>query len=221
MNNVNKVLIDTNNITQRHICFALTNPSVINFFEHTRTSFLMNTSCFFVRSIDEFVNHLSHHTPDCLVIEQLFDGIDPFAILLGYAHLVPSQVVIYASCPKLSYDERLFQLPVTAVIDYSSTLTHIVSILLASNHAFHQYPLHLQKAHLQAKRRINAIPAFSEKELQLIQLICEEKAIHEISLALQTSIPIIKKSRSILYKKIGVQSAVGLAMFAVRHSLVK
>lgn len=221
MNKVNKVLLDTKKNNQRHICFALTNPSVINFFEHTGDSFLMNTSCFFVKSIDEFVNHLTHQTPDCLVIEHLFDGIDSFTILYEYAHLIPSQVVMYASFPKLSYDKRLFHLPVTAVIDYSSTLTHIVSIISASNHAFHQYPIHLQKAHLQATRRIKAIPAFSEKELQLIQLICEEKAIHEISVALQTSIPIIKKSRSILYKKIGVHSAVGLAMFAVRHALVK
>ncbi len=60
---------------------------------------------------------------------------------------------------------------------------------------------------------------FTERELEIIKLICKEKSTKQIADILNTSIKSIEYNRACLLKKIKVDSMVGLVYFAIKNNL--
>jgi DNA-binding NarL/FixJ family response regulator len=70
------------------------------------------------------------------------------------------------------------------------------------------------------QNRIEHIRLFTEMELQIVKLICEEKTVKEIAATLFKSERTIENHRARLFEKMGVKTTTGIAMYAVKNGLV-
>jgi DNA-binding NarL/FixJ family response regulator len=61
----------------------------------------------------------------------------------------------------------------------------------------------------------------SDQEVRVVQLICQEKTSQEIADALFISRKTVESHRERIKAKIGAKNMVGIAMYAVKHQLVK
>jgi DNA-binding NarL/FixJ family response regulator len=62
---------------------------------------------------------------------------------------------------------------------------------------------------------------FSERELEVLKLICEEKTAVEIGKELFISARTVEGHRTKLIEKVGVRNTAGLVMFAIKNDIVK
>jgi DNA-binding NarL/FixJ family response regulator len=62
---------------------------------------------------------------------------------------------------------------------------------------------------------------FSERELEVLKLICEEKTAAEIGKELFISSRTVEGHRTKLIEKVGVRNTAGLVMFAIKNEIVK
>jgi DNA-binding NarL/FixJ family response regulator len=82
----------------------------------------------------------------------------------------------------------------------------------------------LQMAHTVAmatKENSGGRIAFNEKELQIIQLICEEYASKEIADKIALEPASVEKYRQRIMQKIGARNMVGIVIYAIRNGLFK
>lgn len=68
-------------------------------------------------------------------------------------------------------------------------------------------------------REQRPIPAFSEKEREIITHICEEKANKEIAQVMNLNQRTLESARERIFKKMGVRSTAGMIIYAIRHGL--
>jgi DNA-binding NarL/FixJ family response regulator len=62
---------------------------------------------------------------------------------------------------------------------------------------------------------------FSERELEVLKLICEEKTAAEIGKELFISARTVEGHRTKLIEKVGVKNTAGLVMFAIKNGIVE
>ncbi|HAX95313.1 MAG TPA: DNA-binding response regulator [Prolixibacteraceae bacterium] len=62
---------------------------------------------------------------------------------------------------------------------------------------------------------------FTERELEVIRLICEENTNAEIADILNVSKRTVEGHRNIIFEKAGVKNTAGLVLYAVRNGIVK
>lgn len=89
---------------------------------------------------------------------------------------------------------------------YCSTTTGKLTKLLAQKKAA---PVPLQKA------------LFSQKEMTIIKLICEEYSNKEIASRLNLSCRSVESTRERIQEKIGAKNMAGIIMYAIKHGIVK
>jgi DNA-binding NarL/FixJ family response regulator len=73
-------------------------------------------------------------------------------------------------------------------------------------------------------RRIKPLyshPRLTEREVNVLLLICQEKTTQQISQILFISIKTVETHRVNIMGKIGAKNMVGLAMFAIKHKLIE
>ena len=66
-----------------------------------------------------------------------------------------------------------------------------------------------------------AKPEFSEKELEVIRLICEEDSTKEIASKLHLSYRTIEGYREKILEKMNVKNTAGIVVFAIKHGIYK
>jgi DNA-binding NarL/FixJ family response regulator len=62
--------------------------------------------------------------------------------------------------------------------------------------------------------------SFSEKELQIITMICNEVPIKAIASDMQITKRTVEKRLQLIREKIGCQTSVGMAVYVQKHKLV-
>jgi len=69
--------------------------------------------------------------------------------------------------------------------------------------------------------RKEKMPEFSERELEIIRLVCQEKTNKEIAEALFLSVRTIEGYRDKIQEKIQAKNAAGVVVFAIRNNIYK
>jgi len=64
-------------------------------------------------------------------------------------------------------------------------------------------------------------PEFSEKELMVMKLICQEKSNKEIASELNLSIRTIEGYRDRIQEKIGARNSAGIVVYAIKNNIYK
>lgn len=82
------------------------------------------------------------------------------------------------------------------------------------------YHSDLQKKTLQNETEGN-LNVLSNKEMEFLQLTCSDLTYREIASNMGRSFKTIDGYREILFQKLKVRSRTGLAMYAIKHNLVK
>lgn len=67
---------------------------------------------------------------------------------------------------------------------------------------------------------VNPITALTNREIDVLRLIAEEKQTGQIAETLFISVPTVETHRRHLMQKLGVKSVVGMVKFAMKHGLV-
>ena len=67
--------------------------------------------------------------------------------------------------------------------------------------------------------RKEKVPEFTERELQIIRLVCQEKTNKEIAEELFLSVRTIEGYRDKIQEKIQAKNAAGVVIFAIRHKI--
>lgn len=88
--------------------------------------------------------------------------------------------------------------------------------ILINKLAKNLYPLGIS---FETVKPVNKI--FTERELEILQLICEEQTTQEIADKLLISKRTIEVHRNNMMNKVGVKNLVGLIMFAINNGLIK
>ena len=70
------------------------------------------------------------------------------------------------------------------------------------------------------RRNFRKFRQLSDRELQILQLICQEKTTRDIAEALSISARTVENHRNRLLEKCGTKNTAGLVIFAVRHNLI-
>ena len=70
------------------------------------------------------------------------------------------------------------------------------------------------------RRNFRKFRQLSDRELQILQLICQEKTTRDIAEALSISARTVENHRNRLLEKCGTRNTAGLVIFAVRHNLI-
>lgn len=60
---------------------------------------------------------------------------------------------------------------------------------------------------------------FTDREIQIIRMICEEKSTHDIAKAIKTSPRSVSRCREKLLKKTHSKNAIGILKYAVDHRI--
>ena len=68
---------------------------------------------------------------------------------------------------------------------------------------------------------MSPIALLTEKELTFLQYACSEMTYKDIAIAMQASPRTVDGYRDELFKKLNLQSRVGLVMFAIKNGLYK
>lgn len=70
------------------------------------------------------------------------------------------------------------------------------------------------------KEKINESPEFSEKEIKIIELICQQKSSKEIASKLDSTIRSVESAKERILHKTGAKNVVGIALYAVAKMIV-
>jgi DNA-binding NarL/FixJ family response regulator len=62
-------------------------------------------------------------------------------------------------------------------------------------------------------------PLFTETEKKIVQLICEDKSVKEMSQALFMAERTVEKYRATVFSKMNVKTVAGVAIYAIKHRL--
>ncbi len=60
---------------------------------------------------------------------------------------------------------------------------------------------------------------FNEKEIEMIQMFCEEKTCQEVAAAMHKSIRTVEEWRSKIIAKMGVRNLAGMVIYSVKHGI--
>jgi DNA-binding NarL/FixJ family response regulator len=71
-----------------------------------------------------------------------------------------------------------------------------------------------------ANRNANGVLDFSDRELEIIKLICMEKTLKEISASLNINIRTLESAKLRIMKKMGVKNVAAAVYFALKNKLV-
>jgi DNA-binding NarL/FixJ family response regulator len=76
-------------------------------------------------------------------------------------------------------------------------------------------------SHEKTGKRLPLISQLTDKEILFMQMVCTEMTYKEIATAMQASPRTIDGYRDDLFKKLHVESRIGLVLFAIKHGLYK
>ena len=71
------------------------------------------------------------------------------------------------------------------------------------------------------ERSLQAVPLFSEKELEIIRHICEEKCSKQIAELTDLTKRTVEKYRDLIMQKMGVKNVAGLVVYALQKGIYK
>lgn len=94
---------------------------------------------------------------------------------------------------------------------------------VSAGDSYYSKEANMRLSHLVLKMRARAETApaidFSDKELEIIKLVCQEKSNREIGERLFVSHRTVERYKMVLMEKMKVKSAAGIIVFAIKHGL--
>ncbi len=153
------------------------------------------------------------------------DGIEVLKALKQRRQKVKTVILSSLSDPKLV--QEIIRLGANGFIDKACASDHIINAVRSVYNGEQYFSddiksslLELYVTEAKIKEEGLRFGNLTEREVEVLKLIAEEKNSTEIAEHLLVSIKTVETYRRSLYKKLKVKNVVGLAMYAVRNDIV-
>lgn len=190
----------------------------------TNPSYEVIASC---RNGEELIEASKNYQPDLIITDLKMPGINGIEAIRTI-HLIQPDIRFLA----LSHFDNEFMIASALDAGVTGYLTKDVNkeeLFVAIDSVYKKQIFYsnstAHKLALMAKRGVynsfsqDTKPLFSETEKKMIALICDDKSCKEIAQELSLSVRTIETYRSIIFKKMNVNSSAGMTIFAIKNGL--
>ena len=177
----------------------------------------------------DFVEALRSGTPvpDLVLLDlrmQRMNGVDTTAILRKEFNRI--KIVVLSSFYKRSFMGFMLKSGVNAFVSKDLTteqLTNIINEVHAKGHYFNPDQLEVIKEQLSSRvpqPMLDAENLLSQRELEVLQLICQQLTAKEIGEKLFIAQRTVEGHKNSILLKTGTKNTAGLVLYAVQHRLI-
>ncbi|MDZ4071787.1 MAG: response regulator transcription factor [Sediminibacterium sp.] len=190
----------------------------------TNPSYEVIASC---RNGQELIEASKNYQPDLIITDLKMPGINGIEAIRTI-HLIQPDIRFLA----LSHFDSEFMIASALDAGVTGYLTKDVNkeeLFVAIDSVYKKQIFYsnstAHKLALMAKRGVynsfsqDTKPLFSETEKKMIAFICDDKSCKEIAQELSLSVRTIETYRSIIFKKMNVNSSAGMTIFAIKNGL--
>jgi len=184
--------------------------------------FTHNNGADLFRELETTGNH-----PDVILLDLKMNEMNGLEVLSlmkeSYPHI---HCIAISSFYKTSYIGFMLRSGVAAFLSKGTSLEKLISVI---KHV-HANGYYLDKGQVDAARgqfagnlsepELSANELLTEREIEIIQLICEQKTAKEIGEILFIAQRTVEGHKNTIFVKTGVKNTAGLVIYALQHKLV-
>ncbi|APG65166.1 DNA-binding response regulator [Tenacibaculum todarodis] len=177
----------------------------------------------------QIIEWSKNNSADVLILDINMPEMDGIDVLKTFkARNVDQKTIILSSLQDPKLVDEMIKLGANGFIEKSAASEHLIKGIktvhnnqqyISDNvkeNLFEMYFSNTQKA----SEKEELEEELTDKEIELLKLVAQEKDTIQIAEAMNVSIRTIEHYRSRLIKKINVKNAVGLAMYAVKNNIL-
>lgn len=177
----------------------------------------------------QIIEWSKNNSADVLILDINMPEMDGIDVLKTFkARNIDQKTIILSSLQDPKLVDEMIKLGANGFIEKSAASEHLIKGIktvhnnqqyISDNvkeNLFEMYFSNTQKA----SEKEELEEELTDKEIELLKLVAQEKDTIQIAEAMNVSIRTIEHYRSRLIKKINVKNAVGLAMYAVKNNIL-
>lgn len=177
----------------------------------------------------QLLNLVKFLKPDVILLDIQMPIMDGIATLPEVKTILPNaKIIMLTMNDDVSMISKLMELGANSYLTKNSdseTIYEAIKTVYASEFYFNDYTNKAMLSGLRNKRVVtNPFPEDSElsdKEMQVLKLMCDEKSTREIADIVEISPRTVEAIRDRLKVKTGAKSTAGLILYAVKHGFVE
>jgi DNA-binding NarL/FixJ family response regulator len=174
----------------------------------------------------ELIKLVSKEQPDAVLLDLHMDDMNGEEVCVWLSRKYPNVKIIIISMEDAeAYVQHLISLGAHAYLSKNAPPEEVEEAIYAAvDHDFYNNDLVnralLEYARKQGKSSLSTT-SLSDRELEVVRLICDEFTMKEISEQLKISEKTVQNHRTSIMEKVGVRNTAGLVKYAVTKGLIK
>lgn len=176
----------------------------------------------------QLINLLKFLKPDVILLDIQMPIMDGIATLPEVRKVLPDvKVIMLTMHDDVSMISKLMEIGANSYLTKNSdseTIYQAIKTCYENEYYFNEYTNKAMLTGLRTKKVENTLQEeadLSEKEIQVLKLMCEEKSTKEIADIVEISPRTVEAIRDRLKLKTGAKSTAGLILYAVKHGIVE
>jgi DNA-binding NarL/FixJ family response regulator len=177
----------------------------------------------------QLLNLIKSLRPDIILLDIQMPIMDGIATLPEVKKILPNaKIIMLTMNDDVSMISKLMEIGANSYLTKNSdseTIYEAIKTVYLKEYFFNEYT---NKAMLSGLRNRKVVEApekddaeLSEKEMQVLKLMCDEKSTKEIADIVDISPRTVEAIRDRLKAKTGAKSTAGLILYAVKHGIVE
>ncbi len=177
----------------------------------------------------QLLNLVKFLQPDVILLDIQMPIMDGIAALPEIRKILPdTKIVMLTMNDDISMISKLMEIGANSYLTKNSdseTIYEAIKTVHVKEYFFNEYTNKAMLSGLKNRRIVeSAMPddaELSEKEIQVLKLMCDEKSTKEIADIVDISPRTVEAIRDRLKIKTGAKSTAGLILYAVKHGIVE
>ena len=177
----------------------------------------------------QLLNLVKFLQPDVILLDIQMPIMDGIATLPEVKKILPNaKIVMLTMNDDVSMISKLMEIGANSYLTKNSdseTIYEAIKTVYTKEYFFNEYTNKAMLNGLRSKRVVESSgpdeAELSEKEIQVLKLMCDEKSTKEIADIVEISPRTVEAIRARLKIKTGAKSTAGLILYAVKHGIVE
>ena len=177
----------------------------------------------------QLLNLVKFLNPDVILLDIQMPIMDGIATLPEVKKILPNaRIIMLTMNDDVSMISKLMELGANSYLTKNSdseTIYEAIKTVYSSEFFFNDYTNKAMLSGLKNKRVVETPypdeTELSDKEMQVLKLMCDEKSTREIADIVEISPRTVEAIRDRLKMKTGAKSTAGLILYAVKHGFVE
>jgi DNA-binding NarL/FixJ family response regulator len=172
----------------------------------------------------ELINLIVRLKPDIVLTDIYMPEMDGLEAMRIIKHMFPQiNVIVFSLNSEYSLVHAMLEAGAKGYLPKVAKKEEIIQAIKK----VHQYEMNFFKSSSnnlinlisKSKLRQEKILPFTDKEIKIIQLICQEYSAKEIAVQLNISLRSVESTRERILAKIGAKNMVGIVVYAIRNRI--